>query len=377
MEAGHSHGTSDVGVAHAKRPLKANYYVPEEIVKVMNTVTGIRAEYIDFRDANKSSGQTDYLFRGDWSKFLGRHFKPIPYLPGSKCTLPQQFKQPYKQSLLINHSTNINAHVVNGYTKCHSFQIYGNGTLIMNLYANSPPETEYRHEYIDPNSVQHVRRTVIKELFPSSNGTLDTVSLADLNEIFLPILPNKTLTPAKLASLALKRDGFVEPSRRAYYPQEIWKIVRDSSLAEIVTKDKNQQPKKRTKGTVKIIKIDRKIAKEPSVLSNQKSMLAFLTKKSGNELFSPTLTLNSSIATESKHEHEIIDQDLTGIAAAFSQESQDSVQTQLTFVDGVFDIAAVNMGFINEEHGPMMSQISDVFEWRWDRVKMQFPLAKR
>jgi hypothetical protein len=83
--------------------------------------------------------------------------------------------------------------------------MYGNGTCVMNLYSNSGPETEYRHEYIDPKNVHHVRRNIIRELFLHSNGTLDMIQWSDLNTLHLPILATKTLAPAKLANLAIKR----------------------------------------------------------------------------------------------------------------------------------------------------------------------------
>ena len=64
FEAGHSHGAPDVGTAHAKRVLRNNYYVPEEIVAQMNTVQGISATYIDFRHANsqRMAQKNEYPF---------------------------------------------------------------------------------------------------------------------------------------------------------------------------------------------------------------------------------------------------------------------------------------------------------------------------
>ena len=82
LEAGHSHGSPDVAVAHAKRPLKKNYNVPEEIVDTMNTVEGIHANYIDFRDANTSDEMNDYIFRTGWESLFGEYFVPLPKLKG-------------------------------------------------------------------------------------------------------------------------------------------------------------------------------------------------------------------------------------------------------------------------------------------------------
>lgn len=82
LEAGHSHGSPDVAVAHAKRPLKKNYNVPEEIVATMNTVEGVDATYIDFRDANNQDKMNDYIFRTGWESLFGEYFIPLPKLKG-------------------------------------------------------------------------------------------------------------------------------------------------------------------------------------------------------------------------------------------------------------------------------------------------------
>jgi len=82
LEAGHSHGSPDVAVAHAKRPLKKNYNVPEEIVETMNTVEGIDAQYIDYRDANNSDKMNDYIFRTGWETLFAEYFVPLPKLKG-------------------------------------------------------------------------------------------------------------------------------------------------------------------------------------------------------------------------------------------------------------------------------------------------------
>jgi hypothetical protein len=78
LEAGHSHGIPDVGLAHAKRPLNnSNYMVPEEIVQEMNTVEGINASYIDFRNANESAC-VDYIFRCTWDQTMSSYFANLP-----------------------------------------------------------------------------------------------------------------------------------------------------------------------------------------------------------------------------------------------------------------------------------------------------------
>jgi hypothetical protein len=78
LVAGHSHGIPDVGVAHAKRALSnANYNVPEEIVAAMNTVQGINATYIDFRDADVEDA-IEYTFRQNWDQTLTKYFANMP-----------------------------------------------------------------------------------------------------------------------------------------------------------------------------------------------------------------------------------------------------------------------------------------------------------
>ena len=83
LEAGHSHGSPDVAIAHAKRVLKDNYDVPEEIVSAMNTVHGVDATYIDFRDAINPECQSDYPFRTGWESFFAEHYVPIPNMKGN------------------------------------------------------------------------------------------------------------------------------------------------------------------------------------------------------------------------------------------------------------------------------------------------------
>ena len=78
LVAGHSHGISDVGVAHAKRALSnSNYNVPEEIVQDMNTVEGINTAYIDFRDADDEDA-LNYVFRTGWDQTLTNYFANMP-----------------------------------------------------------------------------------------------------------------------------------------------------------------------------------------------------------------------------------------------------------------------------------------------------------
>ena len=78
LESGHSHGTPDVGIAHAKRALKGdNYMVPEEIVSDMNTVEGINATYIDFRDAHNSEN-LNYVFRSGWDQAITSYIANFP-----------------------------------------------------------------------------------------------------------------------------------------------------------------------------------------------------------------------------------------------------------------------------------------------------------
>lgn len=79
LVSGHSHGTPDIGYAHAKRPLKDNYFLPEDIAKKMNSVEGINAGIVNFGDFESE----DYVFRSGWGVFFKKHFKEIPALEGN------------------------------------------------------------------------------------------------------------------------------------------------------------------------------------------------------------------------------------------------------------------------------------------------------
>jgi hypothetical protein len=97
LEPGHSHGTPDVGVAHAKQSLKNdNYMVPEEMVRDMNTVDGINATYIDFRNASICDNK-DYVFRSGWDQVMTSYVSNLP----SKCVFLNWKKYRYSLKLMI------------------------------------------------------------------------------------------------------------------------------------------------------------------------------------------------------------------------------------------------------------------------------------
>jgi hypothetical protein len=59
LEPGHSHGSPDIGYGHAKLRLIEELYVPEQMAALMNTVEGINASVVDFKDVDSD----EYCFR--------------------------------------------------------------------------------------------------------------------------------------------------------------------------------------------------------------------------------------------------------------------------------------------------------------------------
>ena len=78
LESGHSHGSPDIGYAHAKSRLKEELFVPQSMANLMNTVEGIDASVIDFTDFESN----DYVFRLGWGTLFSKYFTRIPALRG-------------------------------------------------------------------------------------------------------------------------------------------------------------------------------------------------------------------------------------------------------------------------------------------------------
>ena len=221
--------------------------------------------------------------------------------------------------------------------------MYGNGSCIMNLYANSGPETEYRHQYLDPKNVLHVRRNIIKELFPHSDGTLNTIQWNDLNTLHLPILATKTLAPAKMANLAIKRQNFVGAARKAYYPKEVWDVVLDGSLDELriakapktntktkQLEDKKPKKTKTIKQKVSVLEQSKSSAvpKKVSVPPNQRTLFGYITSKAWT---ANTAALTPGPDTSSNPSAQLLPESKT-----MSQSSTDSAKSTsraLNFVE--------------------------------------------
>jgi hypothetical protein len=79
LESGHSHGSPDIGYAHAKSRLKEELFVPQSMANLMNTVEGIDASVIDFTDFESN----DYVFRLGWGALFSKYFTRIPALRGT------------------------------------------------------------------------------------------------------------------------------------------------------------------------------------------------------------------------------------------------------------------------------------------------------
>jgi hypothetical protein len=78
LEPGHSHGSPDIGYGHAKSRLIEELYVPEQMAALMNTVEGINASVVDFKDVDSD----EYCFRIGWGSLFAAYFTRIPALQG-------------------------------------------------------------------------------------------------------------------------------------------------------------------------------------------------------------------------------------------------------------------------------------------------------
>ena len=86
----------------------------------------------------------------------------------------------------------------------------------MKPYADGPKSEEVLHKFLRFTNLSVLRETLIRKLFPSSNGSLSTIELKDLS---LAIHPNKSLSEKKIASIRSKINLFVTLAQRDYYPE--------------------------------------------------------------------------------------------------------------------------------------------------------------
>ena len=104
----------------------------------------------------------------------------------------------------------------------------------MKPYVNSGPEEEYTHQYLRCSNISVLKSQLIKSLFSSSNGDLNSVHLNDLS---LPVHPNKVLSKKKIESIRLKIDMFVSQDQRNYYPEigcnDLLVIDRDGDVPTV------------------------------------------------------------------------------------------------------------------------------------------------
>lgn len=252
----------------------------------------------------------------------------------------------------------------------------------MNLYSNSGPETEYRHEYIDPKNVHQVRRNIIKELFPNSNGTLDLIQYSDLNTLHLPILATKTLAPAKLANLAIKRKNFVDGARKAYYPKEVWDIKLDESLDElrIVKAPKNNknpkqiEDKKPNKSKITVL------PKKVNVPSNQRTLFGYITSKAWSTNVAAQQG-TPGIATSSIPSALLLSESKT--MGQSSNDSPKSTNREFSLVECIEELDARDGTMFMDDVLSVASgnddDTDDVVEhhYTWDSIRMTFPKDKR
>ena len=79
LEAGHSHFYPDICWANGKKGItRKNLYHPNDIVKHMNEISGIKAKYID------STSSENNIFYEGWEEILNKNMINIPYIEG-KC----------------------------------------------------------------------------------------------------------------------------------------------------------------------------------------------------------------------------------------------------------------------------------------------------
>ena len=79
LESGHSHGSPNIGYAHAKSRLKEELFIPQSMANLMNSIEGIDASVVDFTDVESEN----YTFRLGWGPLFAKYFSKIPALTGT------------------------------------------------------------------------------------------------------------------------------------------------------------------------------------------------------------------------------------------------------------------------------------------------------
>jgi hypothetical protein len=164
----------------------------------------------------------------------------------------------------------------------------------MNNYVYSDASTEYKHVFVAPNEIEHVRSACIKALFPSSDGTLDTIEMNDLNTLLLPIQANKILTGAKLNGIATKAHLFVSAEQRAYYPSTEHIVIKDSGN---VTTTKPKKLKELSKMVITKTQTTTSKKRPINIDTSQRSIMSFLLRQSTSSIPSDTSFQSPSINT--------------------------------------------------------------------------------
>ena len=164
----------------------------------------------------------------------------------------------------------------------------------MNHYAHSDLTTEYRHHFIDPENVDEKRFSILKTLFPNSEGNLDTIQWNDLNNSLLPLYPTRELTGAKLRGVAQKAHQFVSADQRDYYPKTDHIVVDkyDDLPKNIRTTKVPKVAKSKATGELVILQGDnsnRKVkmpinGNKAMQVKGQQSLLKFITRSKDGQL---------------------------------------------------------------------------------------------
>jgi hypothetical protein len=231
--SGHSHMANDVTTAHAKGPLKReNIFDPKVIADRMSTVKGIRAEFIDHRNADA------FLWTG-WEDLLDKHMPDI-------------------------NSTRIEG----GYTSAHFFEFARGSVTIRDLATT---EVIHVHTYIAPERIAEVRSNIIRELVGKE------VPIADvkLTDIILPKHPLVQLSEAKIKSMSSKMFS-IPTEYRSYYPS----CAADDDDGD----DLSVQTKLKSKKQNKRFQWDEASQRTPSIATMFKAIHVNVNKKLGNLL---------------------------------------------------------------------------------------------
>ena len=188
---------------------------------------------------------------------------------------------------------------------------------MMKPYVDSPATEEIRHSYLRFTNLTVLRESLIKKLYPNSDGTLSSVALKDLS---LPISPNKVLSEKKIASIRMKINMFVSPAQRDYYPEikcsEDYVVDTEGEIPTLkkqkgkkkreysILDDKKTQPSKRRQSTTS--------SAEKSLSGGQLSLANFFrmgvtpgslgskseSTKITNDFLSPTTTVSTTLTNK-------------------------------------------------------------------------------